>query len=197
MRRATSYRLLTLATCGVLSCASAHALGPGLVNIRSGMIMGGVSGGEGLQGTVTTIPYLDCEYDLLVSSRLAFVFRGVMAIDLAENNMNYAYFGSGQRYFFGSAASFTRSEAGASVSIRPNNNYFVGWDAGVTHMIIDKIGDLVVSSSAFDGGATAGMNYFVTDQIAANFGASVSYVFGFSSISVSGIVFKFFGGVSF
>lgn len=181
-----------------LAPLSAQALGPSVIALRSGMIMGSVSGGDNLTGSVTTIPYLDVEYGIFLQSRTSLVFRGVIAIDLADSKVNLAYFGSGQRYYLGSSATgYTRSEGGSSVSINPKLNYFVGWDAGISHMVIGKVGQLAITSTAFDAGPTAGLNYYLFDNVSLNMGVSGSYVLGFSSIAVTGLVIKFYAGVAF
>ena len=175
------------------------ALGPSLFSVRSGMVMGSVSGG-GPQASysLTTIPYLDAEWDLFFSSRMAVVLRTIMALDFATGNMRYSYSGTGQRFFLNAGGAFlSRSESGVTVTNSPKLNYFVGWDGGISNMVIQEVAELVVASTAFDGGATVGMNYFVADGVSINTGATVSYVFGFSSIAVSGLAMKFFVGASF
>jgi hypothetical protein len=189
-------RMLVAAT--LVVAASSHAIGPGIVQIRTGMLLGSVSGGDELGGSITTIPYIDGEYDLLLDGKSALVFRAVLAIDLGESNVNYAYFGTGQRFFLGaSPMNFTRSEGGMSVTSNPKLNYFIGWDSGLGHVVIPKVGQIVLTTTAFDFGATAGMNWFMTDGVALTVGGTVSYLLGFSSIAMSGLAIKAFVGSSF
>ncbi len=182
----------------LILATSSHAIGPGIVQIRTGALLGSVSGGEGLGGSVTTFPYIDGEYDLLLNGKSALVFRGVLAIDLSQSNVNYAYFGTGQRFFLGaSPMNFTRSEGGMSVTSNPKLNYFIGWDSGLGHVVIPKVGQIVLTTTAFDFGATAGVNWFMIDGVALTAGGTVSYLLGFSSIAMSGLVIKAFIGSSF
>lgn len=161
--------------------------------------MGSVSGGGPKDSySLNTLPYLDAEWNVFLSSRMAATLRTILALDLATGNMKYAYFGTGQRFYINAAGTFlSRSEGGVTVSNSPKLNYFLGWDGGISNMVIQDVADLVVASTAFDGGVTLGLNYFLSDGISLNTGASVSYVFGFSSIAVSGLAMKFFLGASF
>ncbi|MEO5667427.1 MAG: hypothetical protein ABIR96_05150, partial [Bdellovibrionota bacterium] len=88
-------------------------------------------------------------------------------------------------------------EGGYTVKKNPGLNYYVGWDLGVSNMVLSKIGSLVVASTAFDSGGTIGLNYALFDGVALNTGASVSYVMGFTSLAVTGLAMKFYVGVTF
>ncbi|MEO5666845.1 MAG: hypothetical protein ABIR96_02175, partial [Bdellovibrionota bacterium] len=106
----------TVIALAALVSVSGFAMGPSTVSVRSGMLMGSVSGGEGLQGSLTTIPYLDGEFNIFLTSRSTLLFRSIIALDMATANLNYAYFGSGQRYYIGSSGlGFTRTEGGYTV----------------------------------------------------------------------------------
>ncbi len=194
-----SHRLL--GTCAILLCAlistQARAVGPVLVQVRSGMLLGSLSAGE-TTGSISTLPYLDVECNIMTSSQNGYSLRAVLAPDLEELDLNYAYAGVGQRYYLGGPGVFiSRTEEGASVSVRPGINYFVGWDFGMSHSILSRVGSLAAASTAFDFGLTAGANWYVSDGVAIQFGASTSYALGFTTLAASGIVIKSFIGISF
>ena len=183
----------------IFLCVSteAKAVGPGLVQVRSGVLLGTLNTGE-QSGSISTIPYLDVEYDLFASSKMAYAFRAILAPDLSDRDLNYAYVGIGQRYFFGGpSANISRSEEGSTVSVKPGVNFFVGWDFGMSHSILSRVGSLAAASTAMDFGATGGSNWYLSDGIAVQVGASFSYALGFTTLAASGIVIKSFIGISF
>jgi hypothetical protein len=197
MQRKASKLLLA---CLTLACASHARAGNDSVSqvvLRSGMVMGSFSGA----GTVgfTNILYLDGEYDIFTSRNTAFAFRGVLAVNRVVGNVDYAYAGVGQRFFFGAnALPFSRTEGGRSVSSLPKLRYFLGWDAGAGQVFIQKVtASAIASSNTIEAGATAGVNWAMYDDIYLQVGGSGSYGYGYTNVSVVGLVIKGFLGVAF
>jgi hypothetical protein len=180
-----------------LSAASAHAELPAQIALRSGMVMGSFSGAA--QGGFTTLPYIDAEYDLFTSHNRAFAFRGVLAVNMTTGRMDYGYAGVGQRFYFGSnALSFLRIEAGRSVASSPKLKYFAGWDAGFSQVLVAvATKSLQSNATAVEAGAIAGVNWNFMDSVALQTGVSGGFGYGFTNVSVAGMVIKGFLGVLF
>lgn len=168
------------------------------LHFRMGMVSSSLGTSIGAAGgAFAVVPSFDIEYETFTSDRKSFVFRGILALDMATTVTRYFFAGVGQRFYLNNRGSALMAVTpDVSVMMRPKFRYYVGWDAGISQAVVNVLtASLQSMTTAIDGGGVAGALYQMSENVSLEASLTMSYAFGFSSVPASGMVMKaFFGG---
>lgn len=166
------------------------------VHVRTGMISGSYSGP--VSGTLPSSQLLDGEYELFTGPRSATTFRALIAYDLAKGRVGYGYAGMGRSYYlWGNGVNIESSDnKEASFTSIPKRRYYVGWDLGMSYVVVKEFGTVLTAhSEAIDVGAHLGFIWQVSKSIGIDLHGGYTKGFGFSSVAVSTTTTRIFAGV--
>ncbi|MGE0634695.1 MAG: hypothetical protein AB7O96_19940 [Pseudobdellovibrionaceae bacterium] len=151
---------------------------------RTGVIVGAYETKVN-KGTFSAPTVFEGEFQFIADPKMAWSFRGTLAMDTGNSRSRYLYAGAGQRYFFGAAANPVESTYGGDfISIKPKHQFYGGWDAGVGQVLIVEFGDLIGTyATCVEMGMVAGYKYRWDKQFSME--ASFGYNYGLSIITIS------------
>lgn len=168
-------------------------------HFRSGLLSASFSGSDSTDGSFSIPNAFDVEMEFFTSTRNAFIVRTTMAMDFSESKVRYTYGGGGQRYYFANPGLPARAfERGDAVIATPKIRYYAGYEVGIAQVLVLEFGPVLSTfSTVLEVGGNTGAIY----QIGKNFGIEgqlgLGYGFGFSSVTVSGLVIRTFIGGSY
>ncbi len=164
---------------------------------RLASISGSFSGVEA-SGAFSVMPSIDAEYETFRSSRHSWAARFSFAYQTSEGKAYYVYYGIGERYYFGSASRpFLYTEGDMTIEAQPKYKYYIGWDGGISNVLVKALRVYSITSTNLDIGANFGFQYYFNSNLSGNFGITYSFAQGFTAIAVKGTVMKIYSGVNF
>jgi uncharacterized protein YfiM (DUF2279 family) len=187
---------LKLLLLSLFFCAHAQAATSEL-QVRTGLVVSNYSGP--VEGTMIAPATIDVEYGVFQSNRRSVNFRLTFATSLPDVKGEYLSAGAGQRFFFGAkGASYEGEGAGVRVSVSPKWRTYVGYDAGLTQMIVKSFGKTIqITSSLIEASANVGCIYQIDEKLGIGAQASAGMGFGFSSVAVMAVNGRLLTGVSY
>ncbi len=182
-------------------------------SFRTGLVNGSYSnplqeGDEEAQGNVSSdlenggfsvVPSMDFELELFEHSRKSYLARTIIAMDLSSGKMNYNYLGVGFRNYI-RGIGIPRIFVGKDQYIKtiPKRKMYYGYDLGLSRVSVVSFGSVL---SAVSTGIDFGGHFGYTQQMGTNWGfnaqTGLSYAYGISNVSASGINIKMLFGISY
>ena len=166
-------------------------------HFRTGMVSGNFGGA--VSGSFSVTNSMDFDYEIFSATKRSWVLRSIMAYDLTEARLMYAYTGVGRRFYIKSnGMMFDDAQGGNRVSAVPKMRYYLGFDAGISQVVVKTFGTVLQASSALlDLGGHAGLIYQVSKAVGvdAQFGYTIGQ--GFSSVTVGAKTMRVLLGVSY
>ena len=170
---------------------------PNQIYFKTGMLKGMYSGPRSVGFTV--IPTMEAEMEFFFSSAKSEIVKLVNAYDLSEAKNNYTYIGYGNRYYLGGPAiNFSAQEFGVDYKSGVGMRYYVGWDAGIAHvLVLGATSSLDTTSALFQLGITGGLIYQISQSLGLDISLGSTYGFGFTTVSVGGLSLRGMFGVTY
>lgn len=155
--------------------------------------------GGPVTGEIPAVGNLEFDYGIFMSNKSSLNFRYAFATAVPDVKGEYYFAGVGTRYFFGSKGLPVEGDsAGVTINVSSPWRHFIGWDAGISQMIVKSFGQAVqINSSMFDAGAYVGTVYQFDNRIGAIGLAGMSVGYGFSSVAVLSTNYRMMTGLSY
>lgn len=169
-----------------------------LVHLLVGNVSGSFSGDS--KGQFSISQALNTEIEFLYNPRTSFILRNILAIDQATSKNVYNLTSVGQRYYWkGVTAPIEIIDVdGSKYSILPKQRYYIGYDVGVSQVVVTSLGPILDAvSTMVDVGVNLGGMYQLTEKWAIEGQAAFTRTQGFSSISVTGTTTRLMAGMAF
>ena len=187
-----------VATTLMSASLQARAEGGGVeqFHFRVGADVGKYSGPESASFMVPTSTEFEIELFSHVD-RSDFI-RGVFAMDYTKAKVFNSGIAYGQRFYIGAPGMmWDRIDDGFKIKTIPMLRYYIGWDLGVSQVLIRELtaSYSVVGSVAEVGGA-GGAIYQITDNIGIDLNLAASFGFGFTTVAVNGQSIRFTVGMT-
>jgi hypothetical protein len=150
-------------------------------------------------GGFMVVPSFDLEVEVFDNSKKSYLARTIIALDLADGKMKYNYLGVGMRTYF-KGVGISRSFITEKTRIRtiPKRRMYYGFDLGFSRVSVVSFGSVLSAvSTGIDFGGHGGYIKQLNENwgISAQFG--MSYAFGISTVSASGINIKVLSGLTY
>lgn len=175
------------------------AMATWFINGRTGITVGEVGGPEKARTSFNVVPSFDGEIEYSVESGISHLFRMAMATSFDSSQNHYFFAGYGQRYYPANSY-FPKEQAGGGTELSyfRKLNYFGEWRVGVSKLQGKEFSEaLVFSSTAIDAGGGAGMVYWLSNRVGLQAVSGVNFAMGFTSVSLTGMIFSLSFGVSY
>jgi len=149
-------------------------------------------------GGFSVMPSLDLELEFFKSYKKSYSVRTIIAMDMGSGKMNYNYFDLGtNRYYKGRGLTLNYETKDQKIIIKPKVRMYYGFDVGLSRVaVFDFTTVLSAVSTGIDAGAHWGYTKQLTDNWAFNAQVGLSYAYGFTTISATGMNLKFLFGLT-
>lgn len=208
--------LLAIVAITALGAGPVHAsLQDKQFSIRTGMINGsysnplqaGATGAEGSSnvssdlegGGFMTMPSLDMDLEVFGNYKTSYFARTIIGMDMSTGKMHYNYFGLGMKnYIMGTGISRMFLGKDRYVKMVPKRRMYYGYDLGFSRVSVVSFGSVLSAvSTGIDFGGHAGYTMQIGKQWGLNAQAGLSYAYGISTISASGMNMKLLFGLTY
>ena len=169
-----------------------------LVHVLLGNVSGSFTGDS--EGEFSISQALNTEIEFLYNPKTSFILRNILAIDQSTSKNIYNLTSIGQRYYWKGVTAPTEiiDVDGSKYSILPKQRYYIGYDVGVSQVVVTSLGPILDAvSTMVDVGVNAGGMYQLTDKWAIEAQAAFTRTQGFSAISVTGTTTRLMAGLAF
>lgn len=204
----------------IISSFAAHAKLENMqFTIRTGMVQGSYAnpltdsssadqGGTGGQanassdlenGGFSVMPSFDADIEIFQNFKRSYFARTIIALSTATGKMHYNYFGLGTRNYY-SGTGIQRIFIGEKESVKmvPKVRKYYGVDLGFSRVSVVSFGTVLSAvSTGIDFGGHWGYTKQMGKSWGLNFEAGLSYAYGISTISSSGMNIKILFGATF
>lgn len=169
------------------------------LHFREGLVRGAYDGVGVISDDLETGTLLDMELEFFTSNRRSWFISTTYAMDFKENVMEYTYLGGGANYYvFSNGMHFDHSVEGRTFKSYPKWRYYVGWQAGISSIVLQRIGEfLQINSFGYDFGGHVGINRKIKDKWGVEFRLSYDVTTGFTTVSVGGWTAKALVGLTY
>ena len=150
-------------------------------------------------GGFAVLPSLDADIELFSNTKKSYFARMTIAMDMGTGKMNYNYFGLGTRNYY-KGAGIQRIFHGKDnyIKVIPKTKQYYGYDLGLSRVSVVSFGPVLSAvSTGIDFGAHWGYTKQVSPNWGLNFETGLSYAYGISTISSSGMNIKILFGATF
>lgn len=165
-----------------------------------GTTSGGTNASSNLEGGgFSVMPSLDADIEMFTNMKRSYFMRTIIALDMGTGKMHYNYFGLGTRKYY-KGAGIVRFYQGKDNYIKtvPKVKKYYGFDLGMSRVSVVNFGTVLSAvSTGIDFGGHWGYTKQISDNWGLNFEAGLSYAYGISTISSSGMNIKVLFGATF
>lgn len=166
-------------------------------HFREGVVTGDYDGV--ISNQINSPTLFDLELEFFETNKESWFLNTTYAMDFDTSTIDYSYNGGGMRYYlFNPGMNFEGYSKGTSFLSSPKWRFFVGWQAGLSFAILDKIGTtLQITTWGYDLGAHMGAIAQINKKWGLEFKASYDVTTGFTTVSVGGSTTKAMIGVAY
>ncbi|WP_372655332.1 hypothetical protein [Halobacteriovorax sp.] len=150
-------------------------------------------------GGFSVMPSLDADLEIFDNFKRSYFVRTSIALDMGTGKMHYNYLGLGtRRYYKGAGIQRIFQGDGTTITAIPKVKKYYGFDFGLSRVSVVNFGTVLSAvSTGIDFGGHWGYTKQVSENWGLNFEAGLSYAYGISTISSSGMNIKVLFGATF